>query len=130
MEGKGFEKLDVWRLSRMLTNAIYSLSNDGMFANDYSLRDQIRRASISIMSNIAEGYERGGNKEFIQFLYIAKGSCGEVRSQLYVAHDQNYIDDVRHNSLYKLTKDLSVKLNNFISAIKASKYKGDKYKQL
>jgi len=129
MGGKSFEELEVWKLSRALTKEMYSLSNDGIFARDFCLRDQIRRASVSIMSNIAEGFERGGNKEFIHFLYIAKASCGEVRSQLYVAHDQNYINDVTHQRFYKLAKDLSVKLSNFINALRASKYKGDKYKQ-
>lgn len=91
MSAKYFEDLEVWKLSRNLTNTIYSISNDGRFAKDYGLRDQIRRAAVSIMSNIAEGYERGGNKEFIQFMSISKASCGEVRSQLYVAMDQNYV---------------------------------------
>jgi four helix bundle protein len=127
MGGKSFEELEVWKLSRVLTKEMYSLSNDGIFARDFGLKDQIRRASVSIMSNIAEGFERGGNKEFIQFLYIAKASCGEVRSQLYVAHDQNYINDSKHQSLYELAKNLSVKLSNFIKALRGSKYKGDKY---
>ena len=91
MAVKYFEDLEVWILSRELTNKIYNVSSDGRFAKDFGLRDQIRRATVSIMSNIAEGYEGGGNKEFIQFLSIAKASCGEVRSQLYVATDQNYV---------------------------------------
>lgn len=86
-----FEELEAWKLARALTNDIYDATLVGEFNRDFSLRDQIRRASISIVSNIAEGYERDGDKEFVQFLYIAKGSCGEVRAQLYLAYDRNYL---------------------------------------
>lgn len=85
---KYFEDLEVWKEARRLTNRIYRMTQDAKFSKDFGLRDQIQRAVVSIMSNIAEGFERGGNQEFIQFLYIAKGSCGEVRSQLYVALDR------------------------------------------
>jgi len=129
MSVQKFEDLEVWKLSRKLTKEMYSLSNDGMFAKDYSLRDQIRRASVSIMSNIAEGFERGGNKEFIQFLYIAKGSCGEVRSQLYIALDQGYVMGEKHLELIGLSKQISIKLNNFINVLKTSALKGIKYKR-
>ena len=88
MQVKNFEDLEIWKDARALTRAIYQLTSDSKFSKDLGLRDQIRRASVSIMSNIAEGFERGGNQEFIQFLYVAKASCGEVRSQLYVAMDQ------------------------------------------
>ena len=77
-----FEDMEVWQNARSLTKKIYICSSNGKFSKDFGLRDQIRRASVSIMSNIAEGFERGSNKEFIQFLFIAKGSAGEVRSQL------------------------------------------------
>src|SRR6516164_4224409 len=86
-----FEDIVAWQKARALTREIYAVARVGAFARDYGLRDQIQRASVSVMSNIAEGYERGGDKEFLQFLSLSKGSCGEVRSQLYVALDQNYV---------------------------------------
>jgi four helix bundle protein len=82
-----FEEIEAWCKARLLTKEIYAATSQGEFAHDFALRDQIRRASVSIMSNIAEGFERGGNKEFRQFLFMAKGSAGEVRSQLYIALD-------------------------------------------
>ncbi len=85
MKIKKFEELESWKKARELTNTIYQATGTGRFTRDFGLKDQIRRASISILSNIAEGFERGGDKEFFQFLAIAKGSCGEVRAQLYVA---------------------------------------------
>lgn len=90
---KTFEELPVWQKSRQLVNNIYSLTRCTSFNRDYGLVSQIQRACISIMSNIAEGFERGSNIEFVQFLYIAKGSAGETRAQLYIAHDLNYISD-------------------------------------
>lgn len=91
MSLKDFEELEIWKMARDLTNQVYSLSSDGKFSKDFVLRDQIRRSAVSIMSNIAEGFERGGNPEFVQFLSIAKGSCGEARCQVYIAMDQEYI---------------------------------------
>ncbi len=129
MSVKYFEDLEVWILSRELTNKIYNVSNDGRFAKDFGLRDQIRRAAVSIMSNIAEGYERGGNQEFIQFLSISKASCGEVRSQLYVAMDQNYVGKAECEQLIDEFKKLSIMINNFIEYLKGSPYKGTKYKK-
>ena len=82
-----FEDLEAWKLARALNAMIYNASGAGAFSHDFALRDQIRRASISIVSNIAEGFERDGDKEFAQFLFMAKGSCGEVRAQLYLAMD-------------------------------------------
>ena len=91
---KSFEELNIWQNSRELVKLIYKFVKMDKLSRDYSLNDQIRRSSISIMSNIAEGFERGSNKEFVQFLYIAKGSCAEVRSQLYIAFDQQYISEL------------------------------------
>ncbi len=88
---KKFEDIKAWQKSRELTNEIYEATAQGDFARDFGLKDQIRRAAVSIMSNIAEGFERSGTGEFVQFLAIAKGSSGEVRSQLYVALDQQYL---------------------------------------
>ncbi len=124
-----FEDLEVWKLSRILTNRIYDASKDGRFSKDCDLKSQIRRAVVSVMSNIAEGYERGGNPEFIQFLSIAKASCGEVRSQLYVARDQEYIAPEECDRLIEVFKKLSIMLNNFMVSLKGSSYKGPKYKQ-
>jgi four helix bundle protein len=94
---KNFEDIEAWQEARKLTKAIYTFSGKGSFARDFALREQIRRAAISIMSNISEGFERGGSAEFSQFLSIAKGSAGEVESQLYIALDQNIL--LRKNSI-------------------------------
>ena len=123
-----FEDLEVWKLSRLLTNSIYDASNNGRFAKDYDLKSQIRRAAVSVMSNIAEGYERGGNPEFIQFLSIAKASCGEVRSQLYLVRDQEYLEANECDRLIDAFKKLSIMLNNFMESLKGSPYRGAKYK--
>ena len=88
---KTFEEIDACQKSRELTKQVYRITAEGSFARDYGLKDQIRRAAVSIMSNIAEGFERSGTGEFTQFLATAKGSAGEVRSQLYVALDQGYL---------------------------------------
>ena len=90
---KSYEELEVYQKSRELTNKIYEITRSGIFSRDRLLADQIRRAAVSIKSNIAEGFERGTNAEFVQFLFIAKGSCGEVRAQLEIAFDQGYIDE-------------------------------------
>lgn len=121
-----FEDIEAWHKARELTKAIYSLSNDGQFARDFGLRDQIRRASVSIMSNIAEGFERGSNKEFIQFLYIAKGSAGEVRAQLYVALDQAYINQETFNQLNKNAAEISRMISGLIAYLNRSSFKGEK----
>jgi four helix bundle protein len=109
-----FEDLNVWQESRQLVDAIYSASKQRAFNSDFSLREQIRRAAVSTMSNIAEGFERGSRKEFIQFLNIAKGSNGEVRSQLYVARDQKHITEYEFTALRDSTILLSKKLSAFI----------------
>ena len=88
-----FEDLEAWQQARELTRRVYEQSRTVLFSKDFALRDQIRRATVSVMSNIAEGYERGRDREFVQFLVVAKGSCGEVRAQLYVALDQGYLTD-------------------------------------
>lgn len=126
--GNYFEDLEVWKTARELTNRIYKITANGSFSKDYGLRDQIRRAAVSVMSNIAEGYERGGNQELIQFLSIAKGSSGEVRSQLYVAMDQEYIDKRKSELLIDAFKKLSIMINNFMEYLKGSRFKGPKYK--
>ena len=108
-----FEDLEAWQQARKLTHAIYAASKQGAFAKDFALRDQIRRASISVMSNIAEGFERDGNREFRHFLSIAKASAGEIRSQLYIALDQGYITPERFSHL----SDLATRTSRMISGL-------------
>lgn len=102
-----FEDLIAWQKARELTKKIYGLTSDGQFAKDFGLRDQIRRAAVSVMSNISEGFERGSAKEFHQFLVIAKASCAEVRSQLYVALDASYIDEISFQELNQQAIEVS-----------------------
>lgn len=129
MSAKHFENLEIWKKARELTRKIYSITKSGAFSKDYGLRDQIGRASVSVMSNISEGYERGGNQELIQFLSIAKGSSGEVRSQLYIALDQEYVDKKESKYLIDEFRKLSIMINNFMEYLKGSPYKGQKYKR-
>ena len=106
-----FEELNVWKESRSFNKELYIISNNGLFDKDFDLKRQIRRASISISSNIAEGFERNTDKEFIQFLYYAKGSAGEVRSQLFLALDLNYLEqsefDQLNNGITNISKMIS-----------------------
>jgi four helix bundle protein len=111
---KQFEDLHVWQDARQMVALVYADSKARVFNQDFGLRDQIRRAAVSTMSNIAEGFERGTRKEFVQFLSIAKASNGEVRSQPCVAFDQNYISETEFNSLRDSTVTLSKKLSAFI----------------
>ena len=111
---KQFEDLGVWQDARRLVQAVYSVSKQRAFYRDGGLREQIRRAATSTMSNVAEGFERGSRKEFVQFLNIAKGSNGEVRSQLYVALDQAYLSEKEFNSLRDSAVILSRRLASFI----------------
>lgn len=113
-----FEDLPVWKLAKDLTIKIYQISKGEKFRKDYSLVDQIRKAAISVSSNIAEGFERGSRKEFIQFLYIAKGSLGEVRSQLQISYELGYINKENLSSLLSQSYDLSNQIGAFISSIK------------
>lgn len=122
-----FEDIEAWQKARDLTKQIYALSNDGQFARDFGLRDQIRRASVSIMSNIAEGFGRGGNKEFIQFLSTAKGSTSEVQAQLYVALDANHLTEEQFKSLYALAQSTGNMIGGLIRYLVKSEIKGIKY---
>jgi four helix bundle protein len=122
-----FEDLEVWQLARELYKYVFKITLEEPFCFDYKLRDQIRGSSGSVSDNIAEGFERGGNKEFIQFLWIAKGSCGETRTQSYRAFDSNYISQNVLSELLKQTDTISRKTANLIKTLKVSEYKGVKY---
>lgn len=111
-----------------MTRAVYECSSLGAFARDFGLRDQMRRASVSIMSNIAEGFERDGNAEFVQFLSIAKGSAGELEAQLYVALDQKYISEEEIKELQGLVRSTQNLLAGFMKYLRKSELRGDKYK--
>jgi four helix bundle protein len=114
-----FEDIGAWQKARQLSQLIYTLSNQSGFARDFGLRDQIRCAVISIMSNIAEGYERdSGDKDFRHFLSIAKGSAGEVRSQLYVALDATYITQAQFDDAVRLVVEVSRMLKAFMTYLK------------
>lgn len=124
----GFEDLEIWQDARELCKMIRKLSMREPFNHDFRFRDQINSSSGSIMDNIAEGFERGGKKEFIQFLSISKGSCGETRSQAYRAFDASFINQEDLNDLLDRTKKLGIKIGNFINYLKNSPYQGTKYK--
>jgi four helix bundle protein len=127
MAVKNFEDLNVWKQARQLTQQVYRLTKSEKFIKDFGLRDQIQRAAVSIMSNIAEGFERGGNQEFVQFLYVSKASCGEVRSQLYVALDQGYVTDNDSEKLLQSFRRLSGMISNLITYLRQSDMKGEKF---
>ncbi len=126
---KHFEDLEVWKEARRLTWQVYRLTSNSRFSKDFGLRGQIQRAAVSVMSNVAEGFERGGNQEFTQFFYIAKGSCGEVRSQLYVALDQGYAAQKEADEAIKSCRYLSVRISNLIEYLRRSGMKGEKFKK-
>ena len=123
-----FEDLEAWKIAREITKDIYKISSSGLFTKDYGLKDQIRRSSVSIMSNIAEGFERDGDKEFTQFLSIAKGSAGEARSQLYVALDQEYISEIEFNSVYQKLTENSCVISGLMKYLQQSDIKGKKFR--
>ena len=111
---KRFEDLEVWQGAKDLTNLIYKYSTDGSFSRDFGLRDQMRRASVSIMSNIAEGFESQTQAMFIKYLGHAKGSAGELRAQLYIAKDQGYISEESFSEMFSLSEICSKQLARFI----------------
>ena len=124
---RSFEDVDMWKHARELVKTIYQVTKSKKFSKDFILTDQVRRAAISVMSNIAEGFERGSNTEFIQFLYIAKGSAGEVRSQLYAALDQEYLSDNEFQLGCELCMNVSGQISGMINYLKGSRLKGNKF---
>jgi len=124
-----FEEIVAWQKARQLTKDLYKLTSTGPFARDYDLRNQIRRAAVSVMSNIAEGFERSGTGEFNQFLSTAKGSAGEVRSQLYVALDQNYLSEETVGRLLHRATEVGRMVGGLMIYLRKSGIKGTKYKK-
>lgn len=122
MQAKTFEDLKVWQDSREFVKSIYELTASNNFARDYGLKDQIQRAAVSIMNNIAEGFERNNNKEFVIFLKYSKGSAGEIRSMLYVALDLKYIAKNTFDEYYTNIIKIITQISNFIKYLK--KYTG------
>jgi four helix bundle protein len=124
-----FEDIEAWKAARVLTNKIYSVSGDGIFSRDFGLRDQLRRAAVSVMSNIAEGFERGGDKEFLHFLSLAKASSAEVRSHLHVALDQEYLTPSQFQELTSQAEMVGKMLAGFMGYLRKSEYRGNKFRE-
>jgi four helix bundle protein len=125
---KRFEEIDCWKRARELTRAIYSVSSKSPFSRDFGLKDQIRRASVSVMSNIAEGFDRNGTAEFVQFLATAKASAAEVRCQLYVAIDQGYIPEAEFLKLNQLASETGKMVGGLMIYLRNSGFRGTKFK--
>jgi four helix bundle protein len=114
-----FEEIRAWQTARALTRRIYAISNQGAFARDFGLRDQMRRAAVSIMSNVAEGFESDSQAQFIRYLGLAKASAGEFRAQLYVALDVGYLDEEEFRQLVDLAEKCSRQLSRFVGYLRA-----------
>jgi len=126
---KRFEEMEVWKKSRLIVKMIYLMTNKPGLSRDWQLANHLRKTAISIISNISEGFERDGNKEFINFLSIAKGSCGELRCQLYIALDQNYIDENQFVEISNLATEISKSLKGLMNYLQDSDFKGIKNKK-
>ncbi|MDI6769203.1 MAG: four helix bundle protein [Anaerolineales bacterium] len=114
-----FEEIEAWQTARELTRLIYSLTEQGAFVRDFGLKDQIRRAAVSVMSNIAEGFESQTQQQFIRYLGIAKASGGEVRSQLYVSQDLSYINQEQFTEAFRLAEKASRQISRFIAYLES-----------
>jgi four helix bundle protein len=123
------EDIVAWQKARILTREIYRITRRDLFRRDMVLKDQIQKAAVSIVSNIGEGFERNGNKEFLQFLSIAKGSAGELKSQLYVALDQGYISPDEFKPIYSLACETSRVISGLMRYLNRTSLKGSKYKE-
>lgn len=124
-----FEDIEAWQKSRELARAVYHVTAAKAFSRDFGLCNQVRRAATSVMANIAEGFERDGNREFLQFLSVAKGSCGELRSFLYVALDQGDVTEADHRGLTKAADEISRMLAGLMAYLRRSSLTGRKYKK-
>lgn len=125
---KKFEDLEIWQRAREICPNMYKIKEASNLKNDYRLYDQINSSSGSIMGNIAEGFERNGNKEFAQFLSIAKASCGETRSQLYRLLDREYISQEEFDLQLEKLQMLSKQIGGFKTYLQQSDYRGSKFK--
>jgi four helix bundle protein len=123
-----FEDIDAWKIAREISKDLFILFENGSLNKDFVLWNQINSSSGSIMDNIAEGHERGGRKEFIQFLSYAKGSCGEVRSQLYRMRDRKYISDEQFSEFSKKTEQCIGKITNLMIYLQGSKITGNNFR--
>jgi four helix bundle protein len=115
-----FEDIEAWKVSRQFTNSVYVYTNQIGFNRDFGLRDQIRRASVSVMSNIAEGFESRTDVQFINFLGMARASAGEVRAQLYIALDQKYISEEQFKETFALAQTCARQISNFVKYLEAN----------
>lgn len=125
-----FEDIIAWQKALELSDLIYEYSNKDKFSKDFGLRDQMRRASISVISNIAEGFEREGNNQFIYFLLVAKASAGELRAQLYIARNQKYITIEEFEQLNNKVLEVSKTISGFISYLRTQKKESLESKKL
>jgi four helix bundle protein len=122
-----FEEIESWQKARVLSREVYRVTADGAFARDFGLRDQLRRSVVSVMANIAEGFGRGGNKEFISFLSMARGSAVEAKSHLYVAFDIGYLKDAEFRGLYELASQAESLISGLMKYLASSEAKGRKF---
>ena len=123
-----FVELKIWQDARKLSKIVFDFTESKQFEKDYKFRNQIRSSSGSIMDNIAEGFERGGNKEFLQFLSIAKGSVGETRSQCFRALDYGFFDKNQATQMFEILDFLDLRLGKLMSYLKSTSFKGRKFK--
>jgi len=117
---KRFEEMDVWKKACQLTCSVYEITREGEVAKDFAFRDQVRRSALSVPSNIAEGFERGSDSQFVQMLWIAKGSCGELRTQLYLGKRLGHIDGDKMQELVALAEEVSRMIAGLIKHLKPS----------